>query len=242
MCARVRAVHLEIVQDLSTQSFLRALQRFVSHHGWPRTFISDYGKSLVGTKRELRKLFLEGRKAMSDFAVLHKIQWKFTTPHSPHKGGIYESLIKQKKQSLHVAIGSQVLSWNEMSTVFAEVESLINSRSLGYLSSDPNDPQPLTPNHLLLGCTSPCVPQGPFKESTNPRKCFAFIQNLAQQFWRRFLQEYIPTGQNGKRRDINSRWEMLCYLLISHPHRENGNSLWSRKSTLVWMVLSEMSW
>lgn len=181
MCARVRAVHLEIVQDLSTQSFLRALQRFVSHHGWPRTFISDYGKSFVGTKRELRKLFLEGRKAMSDFAVLHKIQWKFTTPHSPHKGGIYESLIKQKKQSLHVAIGSQVLSWNEMSTVFAEVESLINSRSLGYLSSDPNDPQPLTPNHLLLGCTSPCVPQGPFKESTNPRKCFAFIQNLAQQ-------------------------------------------------------------
>ena len=80
-----------------------------------------------------------------------------------------------------------------MLTVFAEVESLINSRPLGYLSSDPNDPQPLTPNHLLLGCASPCVPQGPFEESTNPRKRFAFIQNLAQQFWRRFLWEYVPT-------------------------------------------------
>ena len=80
-----------------------------------------------------------------------------------------------------------------MSTVFAEVESLINGRPLGYLSSDPNDPQPLTPNHLLLGRASPCVPQGPFEESTNPRKRFAFVQNLARQFWRRFLREYFPT-------------------------------------------------
>ena len=192
-CATVRAVHLEIVQDLSTQSFLQALRRFVSHHGWPSTFIADNGKSFVGTERELRKLFVEGRKAISDFTVLHKVQWKFNTPHNPHQGGIYESLIKQTKRSLRVAIGSQVLSWEEMSTMFAEVKSLINSRPLGYLSSDPNDPQPLMPNHLLLGHASPCVPQGPFEESTNPRKRFAFIQNLAQQFWRRFLREYVPT-------------------------------------------------
>ena len=192
-CATVRAVHLEIVQDLSTQSFLQALRRFVSHHGWPSTFISDNGKSFIGTERELRKLFEDGRKAISDFVVLHKIQWKFTTPHSPHQGGIYESLIKQTKRALRVAIGTQVLSWNEMSTVFAEVKSLINSRPLGYLSSDPSDPQPLTPNHLLLGRASPYVPQGPFEESTNPRKRFAFVQNLTQQFWRRFLREYVPT-------------------------------------------------
>ena len=104
MYARVRAVQPEIVQDLSTQSFLQALHHFVSHHGWPSTFISDKGKSFVRTERELRKLFVEGRKAISDFAVLHKIQWKFTTPHSPHKGQIYKSLIKQTKRSLCVAI------------------------------------------------------------------------------------------------------------------------------------------
>ena len=192
-CATVRAVHLEIVQDLSTQSFLQALCHFVSHHGWPSTFISDNGKSFIRTKRELRKLFAEGIKAISNFAVLHKIQWKFTTPHSPHQGGLYKSLMKQTKQSLCVTIGSQVLSWNKMLTVFAEEESLINSRPLGYLSSDPNNPQPLTPNHLLLGLASPCVPQGPFKDSANPRKRFVFFQNLAQQFWRHFLWECVPT-------------------------------------------------
>ena len=192
-CATVRAIHLEIVENLSAEAFLQALRRFVSHHGWPDTFISDNGKCFVGAERELKKLLVEGRNQINDFAVLHKVRWIFTTPLSPHQGGIYESLIKQTKRALRVAIGNQVLSWNEMATVFAEVKSLINSRPLGYSSSDPNDPQPLTPNHLLLGRASPCVPQGPFEESRNPRKRFAFIQSLAQHFWRRFVREYVPT-------------------------------------------------
>ena len=66
-------------------------------------------------------------------------------------------------------------------------------RHLGYPSNDPNDLRPLTPNHLLLGRASSCVPQGPFKEGRNPRKRFEFVQSLAHQFWKRFIREYVPT-------------------------------------------------
>ena len=181
-CATVRAIHLEIVESLSTESFLAALHHFVSHHGWPTTIISDNGKSFIGAEKELRNLVVEGRKQINDFAVLHKIRWIFTTPNSPRQGekclernetrlarnetrdGIYEScLIKQTKRAIRVAIGNQVLSWNEMLTVFVKVKSLINSRPLGYPSNDPNDLQRLTLNHLLLGRASSCVPQGPFR-------------------------------------------------------------------------------
>lgn len=161
-CATVRAIHLEIVESPSSEAFLQALRRFASHHGWPTTIISDNGKSFVGAEKELRKLLVEGRKQIEDFAVLHKIRWIFTTPLSPHQGGIYESLIKQTKRALRVAVGTQVLSWNEMATVFAEVKSLVNSRPLGYASNDPNDPQPLTPNHFIIARASSLVPQGPF--------------------------------------------------------------------------------
>ena len=109
---------------------------------------------------------------------------RHTVPTSP---------IKQTKGALRVAVGNQVLSWNEMSTAFAKVKSLINSRPLGYPSNDPNDLQPLTPNHFLLGRASSSVPQGPFIEVKNPRKRFEFVQSLAHQFWRRFIREYIPT-------------------------------------------------
>lgn len=58
-CATVRAIHLEIVQDLSTEAFLHALRRFAAHHGWPTTIISDNGTSFVSAERELRKLMKE---------------------------------------------------------------------------------------------------------------------------------------------------------------------------------------
>ena len=61
-CATLRAIHLEIVESLSTESFLQVLRRFVSPHGWPATIISDNGKSFVGAERELTKLVIKGRK------------------------------------------------------------------------------------------------------------------------------------------------------------------------------------
>ena len=192
-CATVRAIHLEIVKDLSTQSFMHALRRFVVHHGWPHTMISDNGKSFVGTEKELKKLVQEGRNRIEEFSVLHRIRWIFTTPLSPHQGGIYESLIKQTKRALKAIVGSHSLSWNEMSTIFAEVECLINSRPLGYPSNDPNDPQPLTPNHIILGRATATVPQGPYQETRNLRKRFEFVQMLLNHFWKRFVREYLPT-------------------------------------------------
>ena len=129
------------MQGLSTEAILHALQWFAAHHGWPNTIISDNGTSFVGTERELKKLLQEGKQEIEDFAVVHKVKWRFNTPLSPHQGGFFESLIKQTKKALRVIVGQQVLSWNEMSTVFAEVKSLMNSCPLGYPSNDPNDLQ-----------------------------------------------------------------------------------------------------
>ena len=191
-CATSRAVHLEIVENASAEAFLQALQRFASHHGWPETVISDNVGSFVGAEVELRKLFLEGKKRLTDFAVLHKIHWKFITPLSPHQGGMYESLIKVTKQALRMSTGEQILSWNEMTTIFAEVKSIVNSRPLTYLSDDSNDLRPLTPNHLLLGRASADVPHGPYEDTKNTHKRFQYVQTLVNNFWKRSITEYIP--------------------------------------------------
>ena len=191
-CATTRGIHLEIVENASAEAFLHSLRRFASHHGWPNTIISDNGGSFVGAETEIRSLFIEGKKRLQDFAVLHKIHWKFITPLSPHQGGMYESLIKLTKRALQVTVGEQILSWNEMATVFAEAKSIVNSRPLTYMSDDPNDLRPLTPNHLLLGRASPDVPHGPYEDTKNSRKRFQYMQTIANHFWRRFIQEYVP--------------------------------------------------
>ena len=106
-CATVRAIHLEIVETTSAEAFLHALTRFASHHGWPSTIISDNGTSFVGAARLLRELVVKKRKKLEDFATLHQLRWIFTTPRSPHQGGIYESLIKQVKSAIRIVVGNQ---------------------------------------------------------------------------------------------------------------------------------------
>ena len=70
----------------------------------------------------------------------------------------------------------------EMSTVFAEVECLVNNRPLGQSCNDANDLQPLAQNPLILGRATTDVPQGPFKEARTQRKRFEYVQPLVQQF------------------------------------------------------------
>ncbi|KAK6165300.1 hypothetical protein SNE40_022251 [Patella caerulea] len=106
---------------------------------------------------------------------------------------MYESLVKQTKKALRVSIGNQVLTWIELPTVFAEAKSLINSRPLVYASNDPNDLQPLTPNHFILGRASTDIPQGQYEGTKNLHRRFLFVQMLVHQFWKRFITEYIPT-------------------------------------------------
>ena len=81
-----------------------------------------------------------------DGGILKTLQY----PTQPSSVGIYECLIKQSKRALRTAIENQVLSWNEIATVFAEVNSLINSGPLGYSSSDPNELQQLQTTFYLV--------------------------------------------------------------------------------------------
>ena len=161
------------------------------------TMISDNRTSFVGTESELKRIFEEEKQQIEDFVVSRKIKWKFNTPQSPHQGGFFESMVKLTKKALHVIVGQQTLSWNEMSTVFAEVESLINSRPLGQPSNDANDLQPLTPNHLVLGRATADIPPHPFQEAKTYRKPFEYVQSLVQLFWSRFQREYQQTLMQG---------------------------------------------
>ncbi|XP_041566057.1 uncharacterized protein LOC121467816 [Drosophila elegans] len=56
VCFSTKAAHLEVVQDLTTDSFIAALRRFISLRGSPRTIWSDNATNFVGAKRELAEL------------------------------------------------------------------------------------------------------------------------------------------------------------------------------------------
>ena len=113
------------------------------------------------------------------------IEWKFTTPASPHQNGCTEALIKTCKSALKGAIGEQVLTPLELYTCLLEVANLVNQRPIGRIPSDPDDGTYICPNDMLLGRTTSQVPQGPFKETRNSRHRVEFVQRIVDSFWKR---------------------------------------------------------
>uniref|UniRef100_A0A6V7JMS1 Integrase catalytic domain-containing protein n=1 Tax=Bracon brevicornis TaxID=1563983 RepID=A0A6V7JMS1_9HYME len=57
VCFTTKAVHIEIVDDSSTDQFLAAFSRFISRHPACNSMYSDNGTNYVGAKNELTELF-----------------------------------------------------------------------------------------------------------------------------------------------------------------------------------------
>ena len=92
VCLAVKAVHLELVSDLTTEAFIAALRRFEARRGCPSLIWSDNGTNFVGANRELKELhnFLNHpitQGATSEFCCSHSIEWKYIPQRAPHFGG-----------------------------------------------------------------------------------------------------------------------------------------------------------
>ena len=192
-CIGTRAVYLDLAPDYSTESFLMVLRRFVSLRGYPSKMYSDNGAQLVAASQELKNVIKSWDwEKLKSFGVMENFEWNFTPADAPWQNGTSESLIRSVKRSLKAAIGESILTFSELQTVLFEVANLINERSIGRHPRSPEDGSYLCPNDLLLGRSTTRVPSGPFKESTNPRLRFEFIQNIVNSFWKRWTTNYFP--------------------------------------------------
>ncbi|XP_033223525.1 uncharacterized protein LOC117177134 [Belonocnema kinseyi] len=168
VCLATKAVHIEVVSDLTTEAFLAGLSRFFSRRGKSADFYSDNGTNLVGAKNEIDSIcnFLnseEHNDTMSRVLANHRINWHCIPPRSPHFGGLLEAAVKSFKRHWIRVIGERVLTYEEFTTLATEVEAILNSRPLTSIPSDPNDLTALTPGHFLIGDSIIGVPEHDLK-------------------------------------------------------------------------------
>jgi hypothetical protein len=192
-CMNTRAVHLEMAVDYSTMEFLQALRRFLSLRGQPALMLSDNGSQLVGAENELKEMVKNWDVAkLREFSAERGMKWQFITPTAPHQNGCTEALVKSCKRALKKAIGDQKLAPFELYTYFLEVANLINERPIGRVPNDPDDGSYICPNDILLGRSSSHIPQGPFRETRNPRHRVEFIQRIVDSFWKCWMRDVFP--------------------------------------------------
>ncbi|XP_033225734.1 uncharacterized protein LOC117178416 [Belonocnema kinseyi] len=197
ICFATKAIHLELVGDLTTESFIGCLKRFFSRRGKSQNFYSDHCTNFIGARNELKQLYDLIQSAQTDpkvqtYLSKERITWSFILPRAPHMGGLWEASVKSFKHYLLRTAGKTLLTHEQLETFVIEVEAILNSRPLSPLSPDPNDLLPLTPGHFLIGSPLISFPQTDLRDiSVGRLSSWEHAQQMLQHFWSSWQKEYL---------------------------------------------------
>ena len=220
VCMATKAVHLELVSDLTAEAFLAAFSRFAALRGMPLVMYSDNGTNFVKANKILDKNFRDAmkellaepeseeprtrnekdavyKKTIAEEMTKKGVVWKFNPPYAPHMGGLWEAGVKSTKHHLNRTVGNALLTYEELSTVLHKISACLNSRPLTPMSEDPDDLEVITPGHFLVGspllqAPQPCL----LDENISTMRRWKRTQRMMQEWWKKWRTEYLSRLQN----------------------------------------------
>lgn len=152
---------------------------------------------------DLLKLLMSSdhRERVSKACSEEGIDWHFSPPNSPHFGGLWEAAVRSAKTHLLKVMGETSPSAEDLHTLLEQVEGCLNSRPLTPMSDDPNDLEPLTPAHFLIGTSLQTLPEQTLELiPLNRLDRYQLMQRKLQDFWRRWRREYLCQLQGRTKR------------------------------------------
>jgi hypothetical protein len=198
-CSVYRCVHLDLVDSLSTPSFMKALERFICQYGRPTSLFSDNGTNFVGTNSLMKSL---DWNEVARESQVRPIRWSFNPPSAAWWGGWWERLIRSMKNQLRRSLKRSRLSFDELRTVLASIAATMNERPLTVICEDDQDLVVLTPATFLHPTRYVQFPEAEEISQKQLQGAFKKIINVKRQMQERFKQEYlsqlIPRGKERK--------------------------------------------
>ena len=197
-CATTCALHLEIVQDFSTETFLLAFRKYAARRSLPTIMVSDNASTYLSAADELHSLMLspEVKRELGKGGVT----WKFISKRAPWWGGFWERMVGHTKSALKKVPGRRHVSLLTLETVIVEIEAVLNDRPLTFVSSEQGELELLTPTHLLHGRQITCLPHETADDDelidpTYGEICgnAKVLANILQSFQKRLCHEYLTS-------------------------------------------------
>ena len=190
-CASTRAIHMELVPDMSSPALKNSMIRFVSTRGIPQCMISDNAKSFKKTAEDLNCQIT--RSPTHEFIEDNNITWLFYLEKSPWWGGFIERMVGSVKSVLRKTLYRTFLSYDEMTTLLKQLESIVNSRPITQMFDD-EVVEPLTPSHLLIGKRSTQLPTS-IQYINNDDERNTYRESVREMFLQRWKKEYLSQLQ-----------------------------------------------
>ncbi|GFV32104.1 integrase catalytic domain-containing protein [Trichonephila clavipes] len=164
VCFVTKALHLELVSDLTSEAFIASLKRLCARRGAPKHIYCDNGTTFVGARRKLQEIFKFASKLNENehfcyFLSQVNIEWHFLALH----------------------------------TLLTQVEAILNSRPLVSLDYD-NDPDSLnilTPSHFLIGEVITSSSEHTNDDKLSLRSRWDIVQKMKLGFWRKWKIDYL---------------------------------------------------
>ena len=226
-CFTTRAVHIEMLNSMESDAFINALNRFMCRRGIPEKMRSDNATNYRGAYRELLVEFNKMCKSnrVQNHLLSKGLTWEYNPPYASHAGGVWERVIRSARNILNVLIKNQILDDERLTTIFCQVECILNNRPLVPASDDPRDLEPLTPNHLLLLRPGYNLALTVTRPQDEFGRRWRHVQLVADKFWERWIKEYLCTIQ------LRSKWFVVRnnvavgdLVLINDPN--TARSVW----------------
>lgn len=195
-CFYTRAIHIEILEDMSTDSLIQALHCFMALRGPVKLIFSDNGTNFVGANHELNKQLDRTNDAMKIYLSQNEINFHFNSPDASHQNGVTERLIRSVRAVLNgmALTSSGRLDTKTLRTMFYEATNIVKSQPITATAVENPEDAIITPNLLLTMKSVPLVapPPGRFSEAEiYSRKRWEASQHMAEEFWLAWRAEYM---------------------------------------------------
>ena len=198
-CASTRAVHLEVAEDLSSETFLQLFRTFAARRSCPRIIISDNATNFVGAAPFITDIMNDPK--VQQALTSRQCQWRFVTPRAPWQNGFTERMIGIVKNCLRKTLHRAKVNLKELRTVITEIETRVNNRPLTYLDDSSIHVEAITPSHLLHGrrlepfpsinveeyCTDPTIDD----RAQYLRDSYHHRNKLLQRWERHWAEDYL---------------------------------------------------
>lgn len=169
----------------------------MNRRGVPVRIRSDNGKNFIAAHEEAKRFeeVFEAERIQNELSS-KGIEWVFNCPVNPSEGGIWERMVQCVKRVLRHTMKHESPKEHVLQSLLIEAENIINSRPLTHLPISPDEEEPLTPNHFLLGM--PNITQTPAVSVPNEKifklkKQWRIVRSLRDRFWKRWVLKYLPT-------------------------------------------------